>query len=179
MVSSSKRPKIIKKKSTHDEKFFRGMITDKVKKVVGMLINVHGIGGTRRIYDIFNLAGCWEKVPNIPLTQETYVNACLSYLRDPVHTYDALIGMNVLSHNESGDYVFGHPVILHDNHLTGRLLQIKRSGVDVVIGTVTTERGLGNGIFNTGSITCQSVRCSFREYLRAKRFYNMFVLNCI
>lgn len=143
-----------------------------------MLINVHG-KGDKMIYNLFNLDRYWEKVSMVPLTQNTYVNACLSYLRDPVHTYDALIRMNVLSHNEKGDYMFGHPVILHDNHLAGRQLLIKRSHVDVIIGTVTTEQGLLNGIYNTGPITCQSVTCSFREYLIAKKFYNKFVQNCI
>ena len=150
MVSSSKINKpagIIKKRSTYDQKVFDRLINERVKKVVDMLINVHGICGKRKIYTIFELEDYWNNLSTIPLQLKTYINICLSLLRDPANTHQALRDLNVLAHNECGDYVFGHPVVTHDNHRTGSRLKIQYSPSEVIIGTLTTERGLANGVF--------------------------------
>lgn len=183
MVSSSKitkinkTPKIIKKNPTFDDKFFELLINERVKKVVDMLISVHGIHGKRKIYIISKLEDCWNMRSTIPLKRDTYINLCLSLLRDPAYSHDTLRKFNVLTHNECGDYMFGHPVIVNDNQRTGSQIDIQYSCSEVIIGTVTTEQGLVNGFINTGKITFTSVRCTFLEYSKAKKFYDMFILN--
>ncbi|KAF7682622.1 hypothetical protein TCON_2147 [Astathelohania contejeani] len=150
------------------------ILNTNVKKVIDILINVHGICSKQGFFNISNLEDTWKRAATIPLKKENYIQACLSYLRDPINTYEALRGMNVLSHNERGDYVYGYPVVLQDNQRPGRFLRIQRSPTEVIIGSVITERGIANGALNTGLISRTVIRCTFLEFLRARAFFDIF-----